>query len=183
MQPPTAHRARQPGAVPCGARGNRRRRTYLRSAGEDRGVGVEHVRREVVVLAGEVRRELAAQHKGVPGGEDAQHPAPDLSRVGIYGGSAGGQNALAALLHHGDFYKVAAADCGCHDNRMDKASWNEQWMGYPVGPHYAASSNIDNAHRLRGRLMLIVGELMTVMPLWLYDKGIRSNAMATSGLR
>ncbi|MDG0964352.1 MAG: DPP IV N-terminal domain-containing protein, partial [Opitutales bacterium] len=44
----------------------------------------------------------------------------DLSRVGIYGGSAGGQNALSALLHHGEFYKAAASDCGCHDNRMDK---------------------------------------------------------------
>ena len=31
----------------------------------------------------------------------------DLGRVGIYGGSAGGQNALGALLFHGDFYKAA----------------------------------------------------------------------------
>jgi dipeptidyl-peptidase-4 len=49
-------------------------------------------------------------------------PWLDLDRVGIYGGSAGGQNAAAAVLWHGDFYKAAAADCGCHDNRMDKAS-------------------------------------------------------------
>src|SRR5262245_10990722 len=47
---------------------------------------------------------------------------------------------------------------------MDKASWNEQWMGYPVGPHYAESSNIDNAQRLRGKLLLIVGELDTNVP-------------------
>jgi dipeptidyl-peptidase 4 len=88
-----------------------------------------------------------------------QHPELDLSRVGIYGGSAGGQNALAALLWHGDFYRVAVADCGCHDNRMDKIWWNEQWMGWPVGPHYAANSNVENAHRLQGNLLLIVGEL------------------------
>ncbi|MCA8940178.1 MAG: DPP IV N-terminal domain-containing protein, partial [Planctomycetes bacterium] len=50
----------------------------------------------------------------------AKHPEMDLTRVGIYGGSAGGQNALRAMLAHGDFYKAAAADCGCHDNRMDK---------------------------------------------------------------
>ena len=67
----------------------------------------------------------------------------DLARVGIYGGSAGGQSALGGLLFHGDFYKVGVADCGCHDNRMDKIWWNEQWMGWPVGPHYAASSNVD----------------------------------------
>ena len=47
---------------------------------------------------------------------------------------------------------------------MDKASWNEQWMGYPVGPQYAENSNIDNAHRLKGALMLIVGELDTNVP-------------------
>lgn len=91
-------------------------------------------------------------------------PWMDLDRVGIYGGSAGGQNAAGALLFHPEFYKVGVASCGCHDNRMDKYSWNEQWMGYPVGPAYAESSNIDNAHRLRGRLMLIVGELDDNVP-------------------
>ncbi|RUL85844.1 S9 family peptidase [Tautonia sociabilis] len=89
----------------------------------------------------------------------ADRPYMDLTRVGIYGGSAGGQNALGALLFHPDFYKVAVADCGCHDNRMDKLWWNEQWMGWPVGPHYEASSNVANAHRLRGKLLLTVGEL------------------------
>ncbi|WP_231603199.1 prolyl oligopeptidase family serine peptidase [Neorhodopirellula pilleata] len=93
-----------------------------------------------------------------------EHPAMDLDRVGIYGTSAGGQNACGALLFHGDFYKAAMASCGCHDNRMDKASWNEQWMGYPVGDHYAASSNIDNAHRLQGDLLLLVGELDSNVP-------------------
>jgi dipeptidyl-peptidase 4 len=88
----------------------------------------------------------------------AVNPAMDLSRVGIFGGSAGGQNALRALLAHGDFYHVAVADCGCHDNRMDKIWWNEQWMGWPVGPHYADSSNVTHAHRLTGKLLLIVGE-------------------------
>ncbi len=89
----------------------------------------------------------------------AEHPYMDLSRVGIYGGSAGGQNAMAALLWHGAFYKVAVADCGCHDNRMDKVWWNEQWMGWPVDDHYATNSNAENAHLLQGHLMLVVGEL------------------------
>ncbi|RMG32153.1 MAG: S9 family peptidase, partial [Planctomycetota bacterium] len=61
----------------------------------------------------------------------ARHPEMDLDRVGIFGGSAGGQNALRGLLMHGDFYKAGAADCGCHDNRMDKIWWNELWMGWP----------------------------------------------------
>lgn len=88
-----------------------------------------------------------------------KYPQLDLSRVGVYGGSAGGQNALGALLFHGDFYKAAAADCGCHDNRMDKVWWNELWMGWPVGPHYAEQSNTTNAHKLKGKLLLTVGEM------------------------
>lgn len=86
-------------------------------------------------------------------------PWMDLSRVGIYGYSAGGQNAMGALLFHNDFYKAAVALCGCHDNRVDKLWWNEQWMGYPLGPWYAESSNVVNAHKLKGDLFLINGEL------------------------
>jgi len=93
-----------------------------------------------------------------------KYPWYDLSRMGIYGTSAGGQNATAGVLFHPEFYKVAVSACGCHDNRMDKASWNEQWMGYPVGPWYSASSNIDNAQRLGGKLLLIVGEMDTNVP-------------------
>ena len=88
-----------------------------------------------------------------------KYPCLDTRRVGIYGGSAGGQNSLGALLFHGDFYQVAVADCGCHDNRMDKIWWNELWMSWPIGPHYEAQSNVTQAHRLEGKLLLIVGEL------------------------
>jgi dipeptidyl aminopeptidase/acylaminoacyl peptidase len=91
----------------------------------------------------------------------AARPWMDISRVGIYGGSAGGQNALAALLTHGDFYKAAAADCGCHDNRMDKIWWNEAWMGWPVDESYAENSNVTHAGQLTGKLLLTVGELDT----------------------
>lgn len=89
----------------------------------------------------------------------ADRPWMDLDRLGIFGGSAGGQSALRALLAHGDVYRAAVADCGCHDNRVDKIWWNELWMGWPVGPHYAEQSNVTQAHRLTGDLLLIVGEL------------------------
>jgi len=88
-----------------------------------------------------------------------KYPYMDIDNVGIYGYSAGGQSTLGGLLFHGDFYKVGVALCGCHDNRMDKIWWNEQWMGYPVGPWYAENSNVDNAHKLKGKLFLINGEL------------------------
>lgn len=89
------------------------------------------------------------------------YPWYDNSKVGIYGRSAGGQSSLGALLFHPDHYHVAVSTVGCHDNRMDKIWWNEQWMGWPIGPHYSESSNVDNAWRLQGNVLLIVGELDT----------------------
>jgi dipeptidyl aminopeptidase/acylaminoacyl peptidase len=90
-----------------------------------------------------------------------KYPYYDITRVGIYGHSAGGQSALGALLFHPEFYKASVSSAGCHDNRMDKIWWNEQWMGWPLGPEYVAASNVEHAHRLRGRLLLSVGEMDT----------------------
>jgi dipeptidyl aminopeptidase/acylaminoacyl peptidase len=89
----------------------------------------------------------------------ARYPWYDITRVGLYGTSAGGQNALGGLLFFPDFYKAAVSSAGCHDNRMDKIWWNEQWMGWPLGPEYAESSNVDNAYRLQGKVLLVVGEM------------------------
>lgn len=93
-----------------------------------------------------------------------KYPYVDTTRVGLYGTSAGGQNALGGLLFHPDFYKAAVSSCGCHDNRVDKQWWNEQWMGYPIGKHYEEQSNVTNADKLRGDLLLIVGEADTNVP-------------------
>jgi dipeptidyl aminopeptidase/acylaminoacyl peptidase len=95
-------------------------------------------------------------HKAV----NAKYPWYDISRVGVYGTSAGGQNATGALLFHGDFYKAGVSNSGCHDNRMDKIWWNELWMG-EIGPHYAASSNVVHAAKLTGHLYLTHGEYDT----------------------
>ncbi|HET9983171.1 MAG TPA: prolyl oligopeptidase family serine peptidase [Longimicrobiales bacterium] len=91
----------------------------------------------------------------------AKHPWYDITRVGLYGTSAGGQNAMGGVLFHPEFYKAAYANSGCHDNRMDKIWWNELWMSWPLGPQYEASSNVVNAHRLQGHLMLVIGEFDT----------------------
>jgi dipeptidyl aminopeptidase/acylaminoacyl peptidase len=96
-------------------------------------------------------------HKAVA----AKYPSYDITRVGVYGTSAGGQNATGAVLFHPEFYKAAASSAGCHDNRMDKIWWNEQWMGWPIGPEYAASSNTEHAKNLQGALFLLVGEMDT----------------------
>jgi len=91
----------------------------------------------------------------------ATRPWMGLDRVGIYGGSAGGQSSTRALLDHGDFYRVAVSDCGCHDNRMDKIWWNEQWLGWPVDDSYRRNSNVEDAAKLQGKLFLTVAEMDT----------------------
>ena len=93
-----------------------------------------------------------------------KYPYVDLSRVGIFGYSAGGYDSTRALLAHQEFYKAAVSLAGNHDHRVDKLSWNEQWMGYPVGEHYAEQSNATNAGRLKGKLLIICGALDTNVP-------------------
>jgi hypothetical protein len=66
----------------------------------------------------------------------AKYPYYDITRVGIYGTSAGGQNSTGAVLFHPEFYDVAVSSAGCHDNRMDKIWWNEAWMGVPGGKRF-----------------------------------------------
>ncbi|MFA5302734.1 MAG: prolyl oligopeptidase family serine peptidase, partial [Bacteroidales bacterium] len=88
-----------------------------------------------------------------------KYPYIDIDRVGIFGASAGGQESTTAVLLHPEFYKAAYSSCGCHDNRMDKIWWNEQWLGYPVGEQYVAGSNVENARLLSRPLMLVVGEM------------------------
>ena len=96
-------------------------------------------------------------HKAVA----AKYPYYDISRVGIYGTSAGGQNCARRAALPRRFLQGGGLGAGCHDNRMDKIWWNEQWMGWPIGPQYAASSNVDHAKNLTGELLLIYGEMDT----------------------
>ena len=47
---------------------------------------------------------------------------------------------------------------------MDKASWNEAWMG-KIGPHYAENSNYTAAHKLTDKLLLAHGEVDENVPI------------------
>ncbi len=95
----------------------------------------------------------------------AKYPYMDLTRVGVWGHSAGGYDSTHAILSHPEFYKVAVSSAGCHDNRMDKATWNEQWMGWPVDKHYEEQSNYTLAKNLRGKLFLSHGDVDENVPL------------------
>ncbi|HTK28866.1 MAG TPA: DPP IV N-terminal domain-containing protein [Vicinamibacterales bacterium] len=95
----------------------------------------------------------------------AKYPYMDLTRVGVWGHSAGGYDSTHAILTHPDFYKVAVSSAGCHDNRMDKATWNEQWMGWPVDKNYEEVSNYTLAPKLQGKLFLAHGDVDENVPM------------------
>ena len=109
----------------------------------------------------------------------AKYPYMDLTRVGVWGHSAGGYDSTHAILTHPEFYKVAVSSAGCHDNRMDKATWNEQWMGWPVDKNYEEVSNYTLAPHLRGKLFLAHGDVDENVPMpatiKLVDALVKSN--------
>ena len=83
----------------------------------------------------------------------------DIERVGIFGFSAGGYDTAHAMFKYPDFFKAGVSASGNHDFRVDKAGWNEMWMGFPVTEHWDAQSNLTIAHQLKGKLLLAHGEL------------------------
>ncbi|KZN54368.1 hypothetical protein N474_01255 [Pseudoalteromonas luteoviolacea CPMOR-2] len=90
-----------------------------------------------------------------------RHKYLDLDRVGIFGFSAGGYDTAHAMFKYPEFFKVGVSASGNHDFRVDKAGWNEIWMGYPETPHWEAQSNLNWAKHLQGKLLLAHGELDT----------------------
>ncbi|HEY4584870.1 MAG TPA: DPP IV N-terminal domain-containing protein [Brevundimonas sp.] len=109
----------------------------------------------------------------------SRNPWMDPERVGIYGFSAGGYDVVRAMTRRPEFYKVGVTASGNHDNRLDKATWNEQWMGSELGPLYDENSNIVWAPKLEGRLLIAHGELDENVPplasLRLVDALIKAN--------
>ncbi len=95
----------------------------------------------------------------------AKNPWMDVSRVGVHGYSAGGYDVVRVLTERPDFYKVGLTGSGVHDNRLDKAWWNEQWMGHEPGPLFDANSTITWAPKLTGKLFVAHGELDENVPL------------------
>lgn len=58
-----------------------------------------------------------------------KYPYIDLDRVGIYGHSGGAFQTVAAILTYPDFYKVAVAASGNHDNNIYIQWWGEVFHG------------------------------------------------------
>ncbi len=96
-----------------------------------------------------------------------KYPFADLEKVGIYGHSGGGFMAAAAILTRPDFYKVAVSASGNHDNNIYTQWWGETFHGVKQtrdkegNVHFECRipTNIELAGNLKGRLLLITGDV------------------------
>ncbi|MBR1800573.1 MAG: prolyl oligopeptidase family serine peptidase [Bacteroidaceae bacterium] len=97
----------------------------------------------------------------------ARIPQADTTRVGIYGHSGGGFMSTAAILTRPDFYKVAVAASGNHDNNIYLKWWGETFHGVHQQTDTLGHTRweahvpttMELADRLRGRLLLIHGDV------------------------
>jgi dipeptidyl aminopeptidase/acylaminoacyl peptidase len=95
----------------------------------------------------------------------ARYSYLDLDRVGVYGHSAGGYDAVRFILRRPDFYKVAIGSSGIQDPRLDKAWWPEVSMGLADDATWERNSNIPIAGNLKGKLMLMHGDIDDNVPI------------------
>ncbi|EGF91721.1 prolyl oligopeptidase family protein [Asticcacaulis biprosthecium C19] len=123
---------------------------------------------------GQAFRSSAYQNLGEVGLDDhiwvlkamkKKYPYFDLDRVGVYGGSAGGYDTARFVLRRPDFYKVGVASSGNHDLRLDKAWWPEVSMGIADDATWERNSNASVAGNLKGKLMLIHGDIDDNVPV------------------
>ncbi|MFC0262008.1 S9 family peptidase [Fontibacter flavus] len=96
-----------------------------------------------------------------------RHSFIDKSRVGIHGHSGGGFMSTAAMLVYPDFFKVAVSSAGNHENNIYNRWWSEKHHGVkevinPKGDTtfiYQVEKNPDLAKNLKGRLLLVTGDV------------------------
>lgn len=96
-----------------------------------------------------------------------RHSFIDIERVGIYGHSGGGFMSTAAMLVYPDFFKVAVASAGNHNNDVYNQNWSEKHHGIKevtddegnVSFEYSIDRNSDLAHNLKGHLLLTTGDV------------------------
>jgi hypothetical protein len=87
----------------------------------------------------------------------------DTTKVGMFGGSGGGNATVNAMFRFPDFFKVGVAASGNHDDRSGGTWWIESWRGLlerdPNGgpDSYEKDANYRMAKNFKGKLLLAVG--------------------------
>lgn len=103
----------------------------------------------------------------------------DLERVGMFGHSGGGFATARAMFLYPEVYRVGVAESGNHDNRFYHASWAEAYDGLFDADAESHLSNTGLADRLRGKLLLIHGEMddnvLPQLTMRLVDRLIAAN--------
>jgi len=89
----------------------------------------------------------------------ARYPYMDLARVGITGSSGGGSASTRAILEYPDFFKVAVSICGNHDERGYLLLWAPTYQGPLCNDSYDSLNNSLLAGNLKGKLLLMHGEM------------------------
>lgn len=90
------------------------------------------------------------------------YPQLDIERVGVTGHSYGGYNSVRSILMFPDFFKVAVSSAGVHvPEKMPVGSWSwhigaDEQLG---SPSYQELSNVHLVDRLKGKLLLVFGDL------------------------
>jgi dipeptidyl aminopeptidase/acylaminoacyl peptidase len=106
-----------------------------------------------------------------------RHPSFDLERVGIFGYSFGGYYSTRAILKFPEFYKVAVSGSGCHnwqgmypgyENLIGDPVFSNGTAfspdGYEIPSNYLPLGNASLIPRLRGNLLLFIGDMDENVP-------------------
>ncbi len=121
--------------------------------------------------------EMADQMKGVEYLKSL--PYVDADRIGVHGWSYGGFLTTNLMLTHPETFKVGVAGGPVMDWSFYEVMYGERYMGTPQdNPEgYKASNLIDRAGDLRGRLMLIHGDIDPVV-VWQHSLLFLKSAVA-----
>lgn len=94
-----------------------------------------------------------------------EYPMLDVNRVGITGHSGGGYGTIAAMIRYNDFYKAGFASGSCQSLELYSDSLTRRFCG-GYFPEIMRRDNCEyQADRLRGRLMIVHGEIDDNVPL------------------
>lgn len=96
-----------------------------------------------------------------------RHSYIDINRVGIWGHSGGGFMTAAAMLVYPDFFKAGFSESGNHENNIYNNTWSEKHHGVKEVEasdgstkfEYDIEKNSELAKNLKGRLMLVTGDI------------------------
>lgn len=100
-----------------------------------------------------------ADHAAVVRQLCVDHCFVDSDRIGMFGQSGGGAATARAMLDYGDLYKVGVAVCGNHDSSFYVTSWSDKFRGPGDSRQWSSQANTSGAHKLRGKLLLISGDM------------------------